>query len=52
MLNELSAQQLLERSSTRGNRRRNIGTLTDAGTARLAELDHLLDRAVGLGTPR
>jgi MarR family transcriptional regulator, lower aerobic nicotinate degradation pathway regulator len=42
MLNELSEQNLVGRSVDPGNRRRNIVTLTDAGTARLAELDQLL----------
>ena len=40
---ELAADGLVERTADAGDRRRNVVTITDAGRARLASLDALLD---------
>ena len=44
-VNDLAAQDLLERAPDPGDRRRNIVTITPAGRKRLAELDRLLAAA-------
>jgi DNA-binding MarR family transcriptional regulator len=41
---ELAADGLVERTADAGDRRRNVVTITDAGRARLASLDAILDR--------
>ena len=41
---ELAADGLVERTTDAGDRRRNVVTITDAGRARLASLDVILDR--------
>jgi DNA-binding MarR family transcriptional regulator len=40
---ELAADDLVERTADAGDRRRNVVTITDAGRARLAVLDAILD---------
>ena len=42
MLNELAEQGMVERTVDPANRRRNIVTITKAGTAHLNRLDHVL----------
>lgn len=43
VVNELAADGLVERAADAGDRRRNVVTITEAGRARLAQLDELVN---------